>query len=84
VRNFQKLEIPQLVELEKYLEFVIATEIDVSEMINKIILMRGDIFNYEDGEITEEPTVEIQYSLSEDGHFGVDKNGEPLDINELP
>lgn len=60
------------------MEFVVVTEIDITEMKNNIIFMRGKTFNYEDGIVEEIGVKEIQYSLSEDGHCEVDENGKPI------
>ncbi len=79
MRDFQKLETPQLIELEGEIGFIIATEIDVSEMRNSIIFMKGKSYNYEDGEMDPQGIKEVQYSLSEDAYHEVDEHGRIID-----
>jgi len=73
MRDFQKLDQPQLVELQGELGFVIVTEIDVSEMKNSLLFMRGKAYNYENGELTETGIKEIQYSVNEGAYYNVDE-----------
>lgn len=78
MRNYQKLEEPQLVELDGELGFIIVAEIDISEIKNKIIFMRGESFNYEDGTIEKQRIKEIQYSVNEDSYYELDEKGNVL------
>jgi hypothetical protein len=79
VRNFQELNEPQLVELESEQKFVIVTEIDLSEIKNQIIFMKGRLYGYEGGLVTEHEEAEIQYSLTEDAWYRLDENGKVID-----
>jgi hypothetical protein len=76
---FQKLKEPQLVELEGEMEFVLVTEIDISEMRNGIIIMKGQSYNYENGELEKRHIKEIQYSTTEDGYHDLDENGNMIE-----
>lgn len=77
--DFQKLENPQLLHLENENGFIIATEIDMTNINNKIILFRGTYYNYDDGKATEGNVSQVQYSLSEDTFFKLGENGNPID-----
>jgi hypothetical protein len=79
MRYFQKLKEPQLVELEGEMGFVIVTEIDISEIKNGLIFMKGQSYNYENGELEKHHAKEIQYSTNEDAYYSVDENGEVID-----
>lgn len=79
MKEFQKLETPQLIELDDEKKFVIVTEIDLSEMKNHLIFMRGKSYNYEIGQVIEGKLVEIQYSVTEDGYCRIDENGNFID-----
>lgn len=79
MRAFQRLETPQLVELGSETTFVIVTEIDVSEMKNGLIFMRGKAFHYDDGNVGQGGSKEIQYSVTEDAHFEINSAGEIID-----
>jgi hypothetical protein len=46
--EFQKIENPQLIELEGENGFIIATEIDLSMISNKVVLFKGKYYNYDD------------------------------------
>lgn len=76
---FQKLQEPQLVELEGEMGFIIATEIDISQMKNGLIFMRGQSYNYEDGELEKGKVKVVQYSTNEDAYYELDENGKPID-----
>lgn len=71
--EFQNLENPQLLHLESENGFIIATEIDMSNINNKIILFRGKYYNYDNGDISGGNKAQVQYSLSEDVFFGLDE-----------
>ncbi|MBL4951044.1 hypothetical protein JK635_02165 [Neobacillus sp. YIM B02564] len=77
--EYQKLENPQLLHLENENGFIIATKIDMSNINNKIVLFRGKYYNYDDGEMTGGNSAEVQYSLSEDVFFQLDKDNNPID-----
>lgn len=79
MRNFQTLKEPQLVELEGEYGFVIVTEIDVSHMKIGLIFMKGQSFNYENGEIENGGEKEIQYSTNEDAYYDFDEQGNIID-----
>lgn len=79
MRNFQELNEPQLVELESEQKFVIVTEIDLSEMKNQLIFMKGRSYSYDGGLVTEHEEVEIQYSTTEDAWYRLDENGKVID-----
>ncbi|WP_373896401.1 hypothetical protein [Virgibacillus sp. CBA3643] len=79
MNGYQKLEQPQLVELEGEIGFVIVTEIDISETKNGMIFMRGESYNYEDGTLEKQRTKEIQYSTTEESYFDTNEYGKILD-----
>ncbi|WP_226035697.1 hypothetical protein [Aquibacillus saliphilus] len=79
MRYFQKLKEPQLVELESEMGFVIVTEIDMSQMKNGLIFLKGQSFNYEDGEVEKCRDKEIQYSTNEDAYYEIDEQGNTID-----
>jgi len=82
MRYWQKLGVPELINLEKDLEFVIVTDIDLSEMKNNLIFMKGKYYDYEDGIVEEIGIKEIQYSVDEDGNSEIDENGNYIDWEE--
>ncbi|MCT8138623.1 hypothetical protein H1D32_13255 [Anaerobacillus sp. CMMVII] len=77
--EFQKLENPQLVELDGEYGFVIVTEIDMSLIKSGVIVMRGKSYNYESGEIIKSNDKEIQYSIHENAYYNLDDNGKVID-----
>lgn len=77
MHDFQKLNNPQLVELEGEYGFIIATDVDVSEIRNGLMFMQGESYNYDDGELTNQGKRKVQYSLNEDANvpkFAIDDN----------
>lgn len=69
---WQKLDEPILFELDSVMEFIIITEINLSEVKNCLMFGRGKKFSFEDGYVTEYPDeYEIQFNLKENGHFNV-------------
>ena len=71
MKNYQKLEEPQLIELDGENGFIIATLIDMSQMKNKVILLKGKSFSYDEGEVKDCGIKEIQYSLEEEGYYNI-------------
>lgn len=72
--NFQQLEEPLLIELNNENRFVIVTEVDYSEIKNMFVFMRGISYCYDDGKVSEEGRVWIQYSLTEDAILPIDED----------
>lgn len=79
MNDYQKLENPKLVELDSELGFIIATEIDLSLFNNGILLLKGQSYDYENGEVVKGNVKEINYSFMENGHFDLDENGKVID-----
>jgi hypothetical protein len=46
---------------------------------NKVVLFKGKYYNYDDWELTGGNLAEIQYSLTEDTYYQLDKDGKPID-----
>ena len=76
---FQKLDSPQLVELDGELGFVIATEVDLSLIKNGWIYMRGQSYNYENGELIKRKVKELHYNIIERAYYDLDKDGKVID-----
>ena len=76
MKNYQKLEEPQLIELDGENGFIIATLIDMSQMKNKLVLFKGEYFNYDEGEVKGCGIKELQYSLEEEGYYNVGNENE--------
>lgn len=79
MRDYQKLETPQLIELDSEYGFIIATEIDISEINNGIIFIKGRSYNYENGEIEKGRIREIQYNSMFDAQYELDEEGNFID-----
>lgn len=79
MEEFQKLENPRLIHLDSENGVIIATEIDLSILSNKIIFFKGKYYNYDDGQMVGGNMMQVQYSLSQDAYFKLDENGEILD-----
>ncbi len=79
MNDFQKLETPQLVELDGEIGFVIVTLVDLSLMKNGLIRMRGQSYNYESGDLVKGKVKEIQYDFMEKAYFDIDENGKIID-----
>jgi len=76
--NYQKLTEPKLIKLEGELGFIIATEIDISNIENGVMLFRGDGYNYDNLKKTEldsKGLIEIQFSVEEDQYHLLDDEG---------
>ena len=79
MNGFQTLENPQLVELDGELGFVIATEVDLSLIKNGWIYMRGQSYNYENGELLKGKEKELHYNIMEKAYYDLDKDGKIID-----
>jgi hypothetical protein len=79
VNEYQKLDTPQLVQLDSEFGFVIATEIDLSLINNGIILLRGRSYDYENGEVIKGNVKEVNYSIAENSRFDLDDDGKVID-----
>ncbi|MCY7774924.1 MULTISPECIES: hypothetical protein [Bacillus] len=79
MKDYQKLETPQLIELAGEYEFIIATKIDISEIRSGIIFMKGQSCNYENGEILEGNIKEVSYSVMQNEYFDLDEKGKVID-----
>ena len=78
MNDFQMLENPQLVELDGESGFVIATEVNLSVIKNGWIYMRGQSYNYENGELLKGKVKELHYNIREDAYFDLDKDGKAI------
>ena len=78
MNGFQTLENPQLVELDGESGFVIATEVDLSVIKNGWIYMRGQSYNYENGELLKGKVKELQYNIKENAYFDLDEDGKVI------
>lgn len=78
-KEYQKLETPQLVELQNDLGFIIATEIDLSLFKNGLLFLKGRSYDFESGEVLQGNVKEVQYSISEDSYYNLDENGKVID-----
>lgn len=76
MKNYQKIETPQLIELDGENGFIIATSIDLSQIKNKLVLFKGKSFNYDEGEVKGCGIKELQYSLEEEGYYNVGDENE--------
>ena len=72
LHEYQKLEIPLLVELQNELGFIIATEIDLSLIKHGIVLLKGCSYDFESGEVIKGKKTEVKYSISEDSYYDLD------------
>ncbi|MGN7243270.1 hypothetical protein ACTHQC_07310 [Bacillus paralicheniformis] len=79
MRDYQKLEAPQLIELDGEYGFIIAPKIDISEMRNGIIFMTGQSYNYEDGEVKKGRIIEVECRTMFDARRELDGNGNIID-----
>lgn len=80
VNHYEKLEEPQIIELDSHLGFVLATEIDVSSLKYGLISFKGKHHSYENEEVTfEGEYIEMNYSLSHEGNISMDKTGKVMD-----
>lgn len=78
--HWEKLEEPQIIELDSHLAFVVATEVDLSGVKYGFINLRGRQYEYEEGVVgLENETVEISYHLTQNGYCAVDKEGNYID-----
>lgn len=75
MRDYHKLEPAQLIELDSEYEFIIATEIDISEIRSGIIFMKGQSYYYEHGELVKLNLKEISYSVMQNEYFNLDEKG---------
>ena len=76
--KYQKLTESKLIRLEGEYGFIIATEIDISNIENGVMLFRGDGYNYEDlkkAELDSKGLIEIQFSVEEDQYHLLDDEG---------
>lgn len=79
-RYWEKLEEPQIIELDSHLAFVLATEVDFTHLKYGLIFFKGKHYDYEDGEVVfEDEYIELQYSLAQDGYITMDKTGKVMD-----
>lgn len=79
-RHWEKLEEPQIIELDSHLAFVLATEVDYTDLKIGIIFFKGKHYNYEDGDVVfENEYIELQYSISQDGYLSMDETGKYID-----
>jgi len=76
--NYQPIE-PRLIKLEGEYGFIIATEIDISNIENGVMLFRGNGFGYDDGILTTKNRMEIQFGVEEDQHHLLDDKGNAID-----
>lgn len=76
--NYQKLEEPQIIEIDSHLCFVVATEIDLTQLKNGLVSFRGKSYEYEDGEVVEGNIMTVNNSLVHEGYLEFDKNGKCL------
>jgi len=79
--NYHKLTEPKLIKLENELGFIIATEIDISNIENGVMLFRGKGYNYENlkkmgVELDSKGLIEMQFSVGEDQYHLLDDEGE--------
>jgi hypothetical protein len=79
VSEYQKLDVPQLVQLDSEFGFIVATEIDLSLINNGVIQLRGRSYDYESGEVIKGNVKEINYSIAENGRYDLDDNGKVID-----
>lgn len=79
MRDYQKLDNPQLMQLDSEYGFIIATEIDLSLINNGILLLKGRSYDYENGDVIKRNVKEIQYSIMENSRFDLDENGKVID-----
>lgn len=66
-----KLENPVLYKTENDNDFIIVTHIDVEDLSLKVMLAKGRLYNYDDGEVTGGEEVEMQLDLTENGIWDV-------------
>lgn len=79
-RHYEKLEEPQIIELDSHLAFVLATEVDFTHLKYGLIFFKGKHYDYEDGEVVfVKEYIELQYSLSQDGYSTMDETGKIMD-----
>lgn len=79
-RHYEKLEEPQLIEVDSHLAFALATEIDITHLKYGLIFFKGKLYSYENEEVTfEDEYIELQYSLSQDAYTKMDKTGKLMD-----
>ncbi|PLR72236.1 hypothetical protein [Bacillus sp. UMB0728] len=79
MKEYQKLDTPQLVELQNELGFIIATEIDLSLAKNGVLLLKGRSYDFESSEVVQGNFKEVQYTLSEDSNYDLDEDGKVID-----
>lgn len=79
MKEYQKLEVPQLVELQNDLGFIIATEIDLSLTKHGVLLLKGRSYDFESGEVIQGNVKEVKYTISEDIYYNLDENGKAID-----
>lgn len=66
-----KLENPVLYKTENDNDFIIVTHIDIEDLSLKVMLAKGRLYNYDDGEVTGGEEVEMQLDLTENGIWDV-------------
>ena len=79
MNGFQTLDNPQLVELDGESGFVIVREVDLSLMKNGWIYMRGQSYNYENGDLLKGKAKELHYNIMEKAYYDLDKDGKIID-----
>lgn len=67
--SFMKLENPVLYKTENDNDFIIVTHIDLDNISNRIMLVKGKLYNYDDGKALGGSDVEMQLDLTENGIF---------------
>lgn len=79
-RYWEKLEEPQIIELDSHLAFIVATEVDLTGVRYGLIKFRGSQYEYEDGIVELENEIfEVDYQLTQNGYCAVDKEGNYID-----
>lgn len=79
MKDYQKLENPQLMQLDGEYGFFIATEIDLSLINNGVMLLKGRSYSYESGEVARGFVVEVEYSITGNARYYLDNNGKVID-----
>ena len=71
--HYEKLTEPKIIELDSSMEFLLATEVDLSNVVNGIIYFRGEHYTFESGTVAcENEKYELRYSIKQNGHGPVE------------